>query len=156
VPDLLQVEYQYPARGDLPAVHLTWYHGVPGPNLNGQVRHADFSSGVLFVGERGSLLADYDRHRLLPEERFRGFQPPRQTIPGSVGHHREWLEAIRNGGVTTCNFDYAGALSEAVLLGNVSYRSGQRLEWDGRAGRVTNTRAADPYLRREYRRGWTL
>jgi predicted dehydrogenase len=156
VPDLLQVDYQYPARGELPAVHLTWYHGVPGPNLNGQVTHAGFSSGVLFVGERGSLVADYSHSRLLPEDRFRGFQPPRQTIPASVGHHREWLEAIRNGGVTTCNFDYAGALSEAVLLGNVAYRSGQRLEWDGRAGRVANTRAADQYLQREYRRGWTL
>ena len=156
VPDLLQVDYQYSARGTMPAVHLTWYHGVPGPNLNGQVTHAGFSSGVLFEGERGSLVSDYGHHRLLPEERFRGFQPPRQTIPASIGHHREWLDAIRNGGVTTCNFDYAGALSEAVLLGNVAYRSGQRLEWDGRAGRVTNTRAADRYLRREYRRGWTL
>jgi predicted dehydrogenase len=156
VPDRMQVDYQYPARGEEPAVHLTWYHSATGPDLDGRVSYPGFSSGVLFVGERGSLVADYSRHRLLPEDRFRGFRPPRQTIPNSVGHHREWLEAIRSGGVTSCNFEYAGALTEAVLLGNVSYRSGQRLEWDGRAGRVTNTRAADQYLRREYRRGWTL
>ncbi len=156
VPDLMQVDYQYPARGAQPAVHLTWYHGVAGPDLGGQVTYPGFSSGVLFVGERGNLVADYGHFRLLPEERFRGFQPPRQTIPASVGHHREWLEAIRSGGTTTCNFDYSGALSEAVLLGNAAYRSGQRLEWDGQAGRVTNTRAADQYLRREYRKGWTL
>jgi predicted dehydrogenase len=156
VPNLMQVDYQYPARGDLPAVHLTWYHGVAGPDLSGRVTHAGFSSGVLFEGERGSLVADYGRYRLLPEERFRGFQPPRQTIPASLGHHREWLEAIRHGGTTTCNFDYSGALSETVLLGNVAYRSGERLRWDGAAGRVTNTRAADAYLRREYRKGWSL
>jgi predicted dehydrogenase len=156
VPDLLQVDYRYPARGAAPAVHLTWYHGVEGPDLSGKVRHAGFPSGVLFEGERGSLLADYSNRRLLPEERFRGFQPPRQTIPRSPGHHREWLEAIRHGRTTTCHFDYSGALSEAVLLGNVAYRSGQRLVWDGQTGRVTNTRAADQYLRREYRKGWTL
>jgi predicted dehydrogenase len=156
VPDLLQVDYDYPARGDLPPVRLTWYHGVTGPDLNGKVTHRGFSSGVLFEGERGSLVADYNQRRLLPEERFRDFTPPRQTIARSIGHHREWLEAIRNGGTTTCNFDYSGALSEAVLLGNAAYRSGQRLEWDTRTARVTNTRAADPYLRREYRKGWTL
>ncbi len=156
VPDLLQVDYEYPARANQPPVHLTWYHGVPGPDLNGKVTHGDFTSGVLFVGERGSLLADYNRHRLLPEDRFRGFQAPRPTIPNSVGHHREWLEAIRSGGTTTCNFDYSGALAETVLLGNAAYRSGSVLRWDGQAGRVTNTRAADQYLRREYRKGWAL
>ncbi|MCI0463899.1 MAG: Gfo/Idh/MocA family oxidoreductase [Gemmataceae bacterium] len=156
VPDLLQVDYRYPARGEQPPVHLTWYHGVAGPDLNGNVTHRGFSSGVLFEGERGSLVADYRNHRLLPEERFRDFKRPAQTIPRSIGHHREWLEAIRTRGTTTCNFAYGGALTESVLLGNVAYRSGQRLEWDGQAGRVTNTRAADQYLRREYRKGWSL
>jgi hypothetical protein len=137
-------------------VRLTWYHGVAGPDLAGKVTHAGFSSGVLFEGERGSLLADYSRHRLLPEDRFRDFSPPRQTIARSVGPHREWLDAIRGGGTTTCNFDYSGALAEAVLLGNAAYRSGQRLQWDAAAARVTNSRAADQYLRREYRKGWTL
>jgi predicted dehydrogenase len=156
VPDRQQVEYQYPARGTAPEVHLTWYHSVEGPDLRGEVRHAGYPSGVLFVGERGSLLASYSNHRLLPEDRFRDFQPPRQTIPRSVGHHREWLDAIRNGRTTTCNFDYSGALSEAVLLGNVAYRGGERLVWDAQQGRVTNTRAGDQYLRREYRKGWAL
>jgi predicted dehydrogenase len=156
VPDVQQVDYQYPARGSQPAVHLTWYHGVAGPDLSGRVSHPGFSSGVLFEGERGQLLADYDHHRLLPEERFRDFRPPPQSIPRSLGHHREWLEAIRTGGRTTCNFTYSGTLSEAVLLGNVAYRSGSRLQWDEREGRVTNTRTADQYLQTEYRRGWTL
>ncbi|MCC6418624.1 MAG: Gfo/Idh/MocA family oxidoreductase [Gemmataceae bacterium] len=156
VPDLLQVDYRYPERSNQPPVHLTWYSGVPGPDLSGKVTHRGYSSGVLFEGEKGSLVAGYSSYRLLPEDRFRDFQPPRPSIPRSLGHYREWLEAIRTGGTTTCNFGYSGALAEAVLLGNAAYRSGQRLEWDGRAGRVTNTRAADQYLRRAYRKGWTL
>ncbi len=138
-------------------MHLTWYHGVQGPNLDAKVVRAGFGNGVLFVGEKGSLLADYSRLRLLPEERFRDFQPPRPTLARSPGHHREWLQKIlKNDTETTCNFDYSGALSETVLLGNVAYRAGGKLQYDAKTGRVTNNANAAQYLRREYRKGWTL
>ena len=156
VPTVLQVDYNYPARGNKPPVHLTWYHGVSGPNLNNRVRFAGYSSGVLFEGERGQLISNYNQHALLPAERFRDFQRPRQTIAASIGHHREWLDAIRNNRTTTCNFDYSGPLAVSVLLGNVAYRAGERLVWDDRAGRITNTRRGDEFLQREYRRGWRL
>ena len=81
---------------------------------------------------------------------------PKQTIAASVGHQREWLQAIRTGGTTTCNFDYSGTLAESVLLGNVAYRAGGKLTYDGRTGRVTGNENAERYLRREYRKGWTL
>jgi predicted dehydrogenase len=155
VPDLMQVEYEYPARGNLPPVHLTWYHGVSGPDLEGKRLYDGFTSAVLFEGEKGELVSNYTNHRLLPEERYRDYRRPKQTIPASAGHHREWLQAIRTGGATTCNFDYGGALTEAVLMGNVAYRAGAKIQWDAKQGR-TNVRAADQFLRREYRKGWTL
>jgi predicted dehydrogenase len=156
VPSVMQVDYEYAARGDLPPVHLTWYHGVTGPDLTGRTRYAGFSDGVLFTGERGNLLADYNRHQLLPEDRFAGFQRPQPAIPRSVGHQREWLDAIRNDATTTCSFDYSGPLALTVLLGNVAYRAGQPIQWDNASGRITNTRAGDQFLQREYRRGWTI
>jgi predicted dehydrogenase len=156
VPDVLQADYHYPARGMLPPVHLTWYSGVSGPDLAGKVRYGDFGSGVLFVGDKGQLLADYDHYKLLPEDQFKGFTPPKPTIPRSIGHHKEWIEAIKHGGPTTCNFDYSGALAETVLLGNVAFRSGKKLEWDEKAGKATNAPEAEAFLRREYRKGWEL
>lgn len=157
MPALLQVDYQYPARGDLPAVHLTWYHGQPGPDLTGKTRYEGFPSGVLFEGEKGNLVSDYSHHRLLPEDRFRNFVAPKPTIAASIGHHREWLQAIRMGTPTTCNFAYSGALTEAVLLGNVAFRAGGgKLEYDAKTGRITNNEKAERWLRREYRKGWTL
>jgi predicted dehydrogenase len=157
VPTVLQVDYAYPARGTHPPVHLTWYHGVRGPDLEGKVIHAGFDNGVLFEGERGSLIADYGRHRLMPEERFRDFQAPKPTIARSPGHHREWLQKVlKNDTDTTCNFDYSSALSETVLLGNVAYRVGGKLQYDAKTGRVTNNANAAQYLQREYRKGWTL
>jgi predicted dehydrogenase len=156
VPDLMKVDYQFPLRGKAPPVHLSWYHGMPGPDLEGKRIFGGFESGVLFEGEKGMLLADYGRHRLFPEEKFKNFVPPRPSIPSSAGHHREWLAAIKTGKPTTCNFDYSGALSEAVLLGNVAYRCGKELEWDAAACRVTNVPEAGQFLQREYRKGWRL
>jgi predicted dehydrogenase len=150
------VHYEFPARGELPAVKLTWYDGGRRPQLFEQGALPDWKNGVLFVGAKGMLIADYNRRMLLPEKQFADFKPPEPFIPKSIGHHREWIEAIRTGSTTTCNFDYAGALTEAVLLGVVSHRCGQPLEWDAKNMRVTNTPEADRFLRREYRKGWTL
>lgn len=163
VPPWLIVRFRYPARKTstgqtLPQVTLTWYHGgkqPPTPLLDDEQRQY-FKSGVLFVGEKGNLLADYGRRQLLPEARFQGFQPPAPTLPDSIGHYKEWIEAIRQGGATTCNFDYSGPLTEAVLLGNVAYRLGQRLEWDAAAGRLRRPAAAEAFLQHTYRPGWRL
>ena len=57
---------------------------------------------------------------------------------------------------TTCNFNYAGPLTEAVLLGNVSYRTGKRIEWDHEKLYATNCPEAERFLKAEYRKGWTL
>jgi predicted dehydrogenase len=156
VPDVMQVDYQFPAAGDRPAVHLTWYHGVTGPGLDGAETYKGFGSGVLFVGEKGKLVANYNDHRLLPEEFARSAARPGKSIPASAGHHKEWIEAAKGNGTTTCPFDYSGPLTEAVLLGNVAYRCGEPITWDAAAGTVTNTKAAAQYLGREYRKGWEL
>jgi hypothetical protein len=151
----MTIRYEYPARGTLPPLKLTWYQGRKSPRVETD-KVPDWSTGFLFVGEKGMLLADYGRRVLLPEDRFAGYQPPAPTIPDSIGHYAEWVAACKTGSPTGCNFDYAGALTEAVLLGNVAYRVGKKLEWDAAGLKATNCPEADPYIRREYRPGWTL
>ena len=93
-------------------------------------RIPQWSSGVLFVGDDGMLLSDYGKHVLLPEEQFADFERPEPFIPKSMGHHAEWIHACKTGDSTTCNFQYAGWLTEANHLGNVAYRTGKKLEWE--------------------------
>ena len=155
-PAWLIVRYQFAARGPLPAVQLTWYNGGKVPELVKEGKVPDWSSGVLFVGTKGMLLADYERRLLLPEKEYEGFQPPAPYVPDSIGHHNEWVAACKGGAPALCNFSYAGPLVETVLLGNVAFRSGKRLEWDSAACRVINTREADQFIRRAYRKGWKL
>ena len=155
-PAWLIVRYQFPARGPLPAVHLTWYNSKKVPHLITEGKVPKWGSGVLFVGSKGMLLADYDRRLLLPEKDYEGFQPPAPYLPDSIGHHQEWVSACKGGAPARCNFNYAGPLAEMILLGNAAFRSGQKLEWDAAACKVTNTRAADQFIRRPYRKGWKL
>lgn len=150
----LKVTYQFPARDSLSAVKLTWYDGKMIPKrLNGEVMPAN---GVMFMGTEGSMFADYDRYKLFPEEKYKNFTPPPQTIEKSIGHHAEWIRACKEGTPTTCNFDYSGALTESVLLGNVAFRSGKSLEWDAKSLTATNAPEADQFIRKQYREGWEV
>ena len=155
-PASMQATYEYGPRGTAPAVTLTWYQGVNKPPIweNGGI--PQWKSGVLFVGDKGMLLSDYGKYLLLPEKQFEGFQRPAQSIPNSIGHHAEWVNACKTGEPTTCNFEYSGWLTEANHLGNVAYRVGKKLEWDPVAMRCKNAPEADAFLRRKYRSGWKL
>jgi predicted dehydrogenase len=155
-PEWLTVRYEFPARGPLPPVELTWYDGGKRPRLVEEHQAPDWRNGVLFVGEKGMLIADYGRRKLLPEEKFSEFPPPAPFIPNSIGHHKEWLLASKTGGPTTCNFGYASILTETVLLGNVAYRAGKKLEWNAPALKARNNPDAMKYIHREYRKGWEL
>jgi predicted dehydrogenase len=155
-PVWLIVRYDYPARGAKPPVRLTWYNGDRRPPQFAQGLLPEWGNGTLFVGDKGMLLADYGRYALLPERDFAGFVLPAQSIPKSTGHYNEWIDACKTGSPTTCNFDYSGALTEAVLLGNVAYRLGKALDWDASRLRATNAPEADALIRKPYRDGWGL
>ena len=154
-PAQLALRYEFPARGDLPPVTLTWDHGRKQPEFWQKHNLPGWAWGV-FVGSKGMLLASYPKHQLWPESKFADFQPPAPTIPDSVGHHQEWIAACKTGSPTTCNFDYGGAITETVLLGNVAHRAQKTIEWDAANLKVTNDTDANKYLRREYREGWAV
>ena len=155
-PGWLIVHYEFGARGEMPPLKFTWYDGGKQPELVTSGKVPDWKNGVLFVGEKGMLLADYNKRQLLPEKDFIDFKAPEESIPTSMGHHHEWIEACKTGSPTTCDFKYSGPLAEAVLLGNVAFRAGQKLEWDSKALKVTNTREADKFIRQDFRHGWKL
>ena len=149
--------YEYGPRGDMPACRVHWHQGSSKPDVwkNDPVI-SKWSSGVLFVGEKGLLLSDYGKHLLLPENQFKDFVPPAPFIADSPGHHAEWLLAVKNGTPTGSPFSYAGPLTEANHLGNVAHRAGGKILWDVKAMRITNIETANQFLQREPRAGWKL
>lgn len=155
-PASMQVRYEYEAFDKQPALSLTWYQGTYKPQILKDGGIPQWGNGVLFIGDGGMLLADYGKHLLLPEDRFRDFKRPDPYLPASLGHHQEWIHACRTGAPTTCNFEYAGWLTEANHLGNVAFRAGQKLIWNADEMRVENAPEAARFLSRTYRDGWKL
>lgn len=156
------VRYEFPQRDGLPPVKLTWYDGGLMParpaELKEGLRFGDADDN-LYVGDKGKMLG----HRLLPEERSKEYGKPPRVLSRSPGHHKEWILACKGGEPAGSNFDWAGPLTEAVLLGNVAvrmseklYEKGIKLYYDGPSMRVTNLPEANKYIRDEYCEGWTL
>lgn len=150
-----QVRYTFPPANGRGEITLTWTHGSEPRAVFAEQEIPDWAWGV-FVGSEGMLLASYPDHELWPRERFADYQPPEPSIPPSVGHHQEWVNACKGEGETLCDFGYSMRITEAVLLGNVAYRSGRTLEWDAENLRIPNAHEAEGYLQRGYRPGWTL
>jgi len=156
-PEWLTVRWEYPAKGDRPPVTVYWYDGGKKPESPPDVNLEEWGLlGMLFIGDKGQLLSDYGRHMLLPKKQYEGFQPPEQSIPPSIGHHKEWIEGCKTGAPTPCNFDYGGKMTENLMAGIVSCRVKQKLEWDSANLRATNCPEADRFIRKQYREGWTL
>jgi predicted dehydrogenase len=158
------VHYTFPERSGRPEVRLTWYDGgirpPRPPELEDGRPLGNKNGGVLFVGDRGKILASDENAqnpRLIPESRMKEYQQPAKSIPRVEGTHEEnWIRACKGGPVAGSNFDYAGPLTEIVLLGNLAIRSGQKLSWDGPNMKVANAPDLERYVRSEYRKGWTL
>lgn len=149
------VRYEFAARRRLPPVTLTWEHGSKPSSFWTEKKIPSWAWGV-FIGSKGMLLASYKQHELRPTSRFRDLRRPKPSLRPSVGHHQEWIEACKTGRPTTCHFDYAAKLTETVLLGNVAYRHGSKIEWDAKKMRIRNAPEAEQYLQREYRKGWEV
>jgi predicted dehydrogenase len=172
-PAWARITFEFPARGDMPPVKFFWYEGkrdgkkvLPPDNLLSQVLKQGESladSGSLLLGDKGILFSPNDygaSFKLLPQDAFANYKNPEQTLPrngkGDDGMKAEWVKAIKGGPPAMSNFDYAAMLTETILLGNVAIRVGKKLEWDGPNLRVTNCPEAEKFIKREYRKGWTL
>ena len=163
VPLAAMVHYQFPARGEMPPVTLHWYDGGMLPNRPAELeenRDLDPEDGIIFVGDKGKMLVTGwggEHPRLLPEQRDKDYKRPAKTLPRSIGHHQEWIAACKTGSATRSNFDFAGPLTEAVLLGSVCiHNGGQKLTWDSANLKITNDPDANKLLHYEYRKGWSL
>ena len=156
------VTYQFPARGDLPPVKLTWYDGLRPSRpveLEDGRRMGHTEGGSLFKGSKGKLVAGVygEGPRLIPESRMKEYNTPEKTIPRVEGSHEmDWVRACKSGGKAGADFEYSGPLTEVCLLGNVARRMDTRIEWDAENMKVTNLPEANKYVRTQYREGWNL
>jgi predicted dehydrogenase len=183
------IHLEFPAREGMPPVSLHWYDGGLMPQrpteLKDNEQMGDWGGGVIFEGTRGKIMCGtYARNpTLLPTSAMNYFKQPEPTIPRVQGNHQtSWVAACKAGSIeaanklASSNFDYAGPLTETVLMGNLALRSlnvkemvkgadgretavytgKKKLLWDGVNMRITNYEPANQFVGREYRSGWEI
>jgi predicted dehydrogenase len=156
------ITYEFAAKGNRPAVKAVWYDGGKMPeapaDVKGEFNLAD--NGILFVGDKGTMVCGgwSGAPRLFPAARRRDFQLPAKTIPRSIGHRQEWIQACKDNDPSKAlaGFDYSGPFTEALLVGNLAVRLQKRIEWDGANLKATNAPEAEPLIRKTYRAGFGL
>jgi hypothetical protein len=154
------IHYVYPGNDltDGKTLPLTWYDGarIPPDDVRALAGAVKFPlQGSLFIGAKGQMLLPHIAMPvLLPTANFAGFAMPEAE---TTNHYHEFAEAVLGNGKTSTGFDYAGPLTEAVLLGPLATRFPQTtLQWNGAKAKFTNSPQANKFLRRRYRESWQV
>jgi predicted dehydrogenase len=172
-PNATTTYYEFAARGNKPAVKLTWYDGGLLPP-----RPAEFSDelvehngrkvykeqvnpdgGVMFIGSKGKLMHETYGYKpqLLPHALHESYGKPKETLPRiQTTHEMNWVEAAKGNAQASSPFEYAARLVEVMLLGVVSLRARSKIYYDADTMRITNISTANDLLKRDYRQGWKL
>lgn len=154
--------YEFAAKGTRPALKIYWYEGTklpPRPAELEQGRELQ-DNGIYFVGDKGTMVCGgwSGTPRLIPESKMKDFQMPEKTIPRSIGHRAEWIQACKDGKPedAKAGFEYSGKFTEGLLVGNLALRLQKRIEWDSAAMKATNAPEADVLVRKSYRNGFGI
>jgi predicted dehydrogenase len=145
-PDTLQVTYEYP-NGMIATYENRMFNGN---SLFGK------TYGTIFHGEKGTLFVDRSGYTLYPEK---GSALTETTVQNSNNHGKDhwanFISCIKTRQRPVSDIEVGHRSTSTALLGNVSLRSGLRVDWNG-----DKETAAQPqvkqYLERKYRKPWEL
>jgi predicted dehydrogenase len=157
-----RITFEFPAKAGRGPITLYWYSGTePIP------RHKDLeperqpvTTGAYVLGDKGTIM--YGSHgaggvRIIPETKMKEYKLPEKKLARTKGHHRDFLEAIRNGTKAGSDFSYGGPLTEIAMLGVIGIKHpGVKLAWDAKQMQFTNCASANRFVNPPYRAGWTL
>lgn len=183
-PPSSKTHIQFPTRGSMPPVQLTWYDGGIKPERPAELLPdepmAELDGGIIFEGTKGKLMAGlFGRNAtLLPTKKMKEISLPKSKFPfvegGSEGHQQQWVKACKKGyGTHTSSpFEISGPLTETVIMGNLAVRSynysekntkgnliypgRKKLLWNGDDMKITNFDPANQFVKREYRGSYKL
>ncbi len=172
------IHLEFPEREGMSAVSMHWYDGGIKPEKPVEMGNDELRlNGVIFRGTKGVLVCDVyaANPKLYPLQQYADYQYPEPSlkrVPNVEGRHqRNWVEACKGGDPASSNFDYAGPLTETVLMGNLAVRcygltegegrtlsfpGRKKLFWDGENMKITNFEPANQFVKRTYREGWAL
>jgi hypothetical protein len=160
-PQASLVRWEFGEREGMPPVALHWYDGglrPPKPRELDEDGEPMPAEGLLFVGERGKILAGFqgEQPRLIPKRRMERFTPPERTLARPLEELEQWVRACRGVSASDASFPNVAPISETILVGTIALRVERKLTWDAASGRFRDAPEADALMTRRYRPGWEL
>ena len=170
------ITYEFPARpGELmkissvsapkyllPPTKFVWYDGGKLPSADLIKGRKVATNGVILVGDKDTLYVPsyWGKGEFVSGAKYEDFSSVAERLPKKDNfdrcHYEEWIAACKGGPNAYSSFDNSGPLTEMVLLGNVALLAGKKIEWNTKKLRVTNDKAANRFLTKDYRRGWGI
>jgi predicted dehydrogenase len=178
-PAASSITLKFPGQKGKPDVKMHWMDGGIRPDRpeelgpDEQMGDGDGSGGVIIEGTKGKMMCGTygSNPKLLPTSRMKEVNVPKTLARVPEGHYLQWVNACMAGygkAELSSSFDYAGFLTEAILMGNLALRSWnikdskgrfagrKKLLWDAKNMKITNFDEANQFVKRDYREGWSL
>ncbi|MEE2942977.1 MAG: gfo/Idh/MocA family oxidoreductase, partial [Verrucomicrobiota bacterium] len=156
------ITYHFPKQGKRNPVKVVWYDGGKKPDPSLAKQKSLPGNGSILIGSKDSLYIPmyWGKGTFLSGATEADHKNVPETIEKPTDfnrhHYLEWIDACKGGRPAWSNFDYAGPMTEAMLLGLVALRTGEKIEWDAKKMQVTNLPKANQLVRHKYRKGWML
>jgi predicted dehydrogenase len=153
------VVYEFPARGNMPAVKVTWCDGGLRPPRPESLADGIAVKDATYYGFNGIIT--HGSHGAMPEliPANKDFKGPDAWLPRTGNIFEDWIDAIKNGKKSCNDFAISSKLTEIMLLTNIavlSQRANKTLEYDAVNMKITNHPEANSLFHYEYRSGWSL
>ncbi len=150
-PDTQQALYEFDG------FTLLWDHAI---GIDGG--HYGRSHGVGFVGNNGTLVVDRSGWEVIPE--MDNKQPKLERVElqkglgkGLENHMKNFIDCIKHRSQSpNANIEIGANIARVAHLGNIAFKTGRRLYWDGEKSQFVNDTQADGYLKANYRKPWEL
>jgi predicted dehydrogenase len=161
-PHGVRISWKFPQRGTMVPCIMRWSSGTYNdrpmpPTVDPELVKAAASHPSAYFGTKGMAVSGWwmNDTRLFPESFMKQVGRPKQVLPRvKGGHEADFINAVRTGGRSCADFDYSARLTEIMLVGNVASQVREKLAYDFRTGRFTNSEAANALIKREPRKGW--
>ena len=159
LPQTTFVTYEFPSRGNMPAVKATWTDGGVKPARPAELEQNRQLRECLYIGDKGMFM--HGTHGATPEliPNNPDFKEPAKTLNRPSNIYVDFIEAIKEGRKAANDFEHASKVTEIMLLTNiavVAQRLDITLEYDAAQMKITNCPEANDYFHYEYRKGWSL
>jgi len=167
-PDVTPVEltstWRFSANAWRDEIRVTWYQGGAMPKSPSKwIDLNKIGHGVMFRGSKGFIVSDFRKRILIPsgKESDLSYYDPREKeeLLPDLGHfQKQWTQACKSDRPweTACNFEYSSQMIETLCLGLCGFRAGETLKYDSKKGTFDGNPAANQYLKKEYRKGWSI